>query len=72
MVTTATNIPRINEKVIHYGIDIIQLTGDLEKGLANWFEKESARHLWSNFKQHFRQCSAQGATDNQRQTNETK
>ena len=53
---TAAKIPRTETQMINYGIDILQKTGDMEKGLLDWFEKPANQHTWQNFKLHFTQA----------------
>ena len=56
LLSKAAKIPKTDMQMINYGIDIIQKTGDMEKGLVDWFEKPSNEQTWNNFKTHFTQA----------------
>ena len=49
----AAKIPRTEEMLISHGLEIIQRTGDMEKGLTEWHEKEDNEVSWEAFKRHF-------------------
>ena len=51
--TEAAGLPRTQEMLIDYGLEIVQRTGDMEKGQAEWYEMDEANHTWQNFKTHF-------------------
>ena len=49
----AGKIPRTEEMLISHGLDFIQRTGDMEKGLSEWYEKPEDEVNWQVFKDHF-------------------
>ena len=53
ILATAAQVPKTEEQLINIGLEIIQKTGDLEKGLTNWFEKPANQQTWFSFKLHF-------------------
>ena len=50
---TAANVPRSQPQLISIGIQIIQRTGDFEKALLEWYEKDPNSQTWLAFKRHF-------------------
>ena len=49
----AANETKTDQQLINLGLEIIQKTGDMEKGLAEWHNRDVAEHTWGNFKRHF-------------------
>ena len=39
--------------MVSYGLNIVQYTGNFERNLMEWYEKEDSQRTWSNFNQHF-------------------
>ena len=53
VLATAAGLPRTDEMLINYGLEIIQKTGDFEIGLMAWYTADDVDKTWTNFKQHF-------------------
>ena len=53
LLAEAANEPRTEQQLMNHGLEIIQRTGDMEKGLSEWFEMNPANKNWDNFKTHF-------------------
>ena len=43
MISLAVQISRTNEQLVMYGLDVIQRTGDFEKGPIEWYERDIAK-----------------------------
>ena len=43
LLATAVNIPKTQQQLITLCLDIVQKTGDMERGLAEWFELKISR-----------------------------
>ena len=50
---TAAKIPRTAAQLVSIGLSIVQRTGDFEKALLEWFERNEDEKTWVNFKLHF-------------------
>ena len=50
---TAAKLPRTLAQLISLGLTVVQRTGDFEKTLLEWFERNEDQKNWLNFKAHF-------------------
>ena len=49
----AAQRPLTNTQVVDLGIQLLRNMCDFETGLINWFARPTAKHTWTNFKDHF-------------------
>ena len=48
-----TNIEKLQQQIINYGLEILRQNGEFETSMTTWFLKAPADLTWSNFKNHF-------------------
>ena len=48
-----TNIEKLQQQIINYGLEILRQNGELETSMTTWCHKAPADLTWTNFKKRF-------------------
>ena len=52
----AAGMPKTQEQIIAFGLEIIKKTADFEVAMGAWYDRPPAEKTWVNFKTHFSQA----------------